>query len=359
MNTKTPLYNRHVELGGKMVSFGGFILPVQYRKGVIAEHMAVRNECGIFDVSHMGEIEIRGKDSLAFVNYILTNDFSKMIIGQVKYSPMCNVKGGVIDDLLVYKREEEKYLLVPNASNKDKVYNWINHNKSGEVEVIDLSDYYGQIALQGPNSEHIMRNYTKKENIPEKYYSFLENKEVLISKTGYTGENGYEIYAKKECITYIWDKLLEIGKNVGLIPCGLGARDTLRLEAGMPLYGHEMNDEITPITAGLGFAVKKNKEDFIGKKALENELLWKGKRIGIRIVGRGIARENCEVYLDDCKVGLTTSGTYLPYMKGAFAMALVAADLDVENKSMQVKVRGKKVDAQFVNLPFYKRKERK
>lgn len=361
MDKKTPLYESHIELGGKMVSFGGYILPVQYKEGVISEHMAVRNKCGIFDVSHMGEIEIYGKEALEYINYVLTNDFTNMSIGQVRYSPMCNFEGGVIDDLLVYKIEDNKYMLVPNAANKNKVLDWLLENKKGEVVIEDKSEDIGQIAVQGPNALKIMEGIFPKDALPEKYYTFknqgeIEGRKVLISRTGYTGEDGFEIYLKSCDTVIIWEKLLASGKDFGLVPCGLGARDTLRLEAGMPLYGHEMNDKISPITAGLGFAVKMDKDEFIGKDSMEKDKHNTSHRAGIKMTGRGIARENCDVLLNGEVIGRTTSGTYLPYMEGAYAMAIVAGD--IEGKEIEVNVRGKNVQGVIVPLPFYKRKER-
>lgn len=359
MEKKTPLYECHVKQNGKIVPFAGYLLPVQYETGVIAEHMAVRQNAGIFDVSHMGEIVISGKDALKNLQMLLTNDFRKMTIGQVKYSPMCLESGGVVDDLLVYKQKEDTYLLVVNAANHDKDLEWINSRITGEVIVEDISQKTAQIALQGPKAEEILKTMVKAEHIPNKYYTFLEeclvdNVKALISRTGYTGEDGFELYVDAADAKQLWEGLLDKGSAFGLIPCGLGARDTLRLEAGMPLYGHEMNEEITPLETGLHFTVKQDKESFIGKSAIIKSKPRR-KRIGLRIIERGIARENCPVYLEDTLIGNTTSGTFSPYFSYPIAMAIVNnEDLIGE---IYVEVRGKRIKAQIVDIPFYKRSQ--
>ena len=247
MEKKTPLYDNHVALGGKIVPFGGYLLPVQYETGVIKEHMAVRTEAGLFDVSHMGELMLTGPDALKNVQKVTTNDMSGMYDGQVRYSPMCNEQGGVVDDILVYKVHDEAYLLVVNASNKDKDAAWIAGHVSGDVKFEDISESVAQVALQGPNAVPILAALAADEQIPKKYYSFVKEADVkgikcLISRTGYTGELGYELYCAAEDGPKLWNLLLETGKEFDMIPCGLGARDTLRLEAAMPLYGHEMDD---------------------------------------------------------------------------------------------------------------------
>lgn len=252
MELKTPLYDAHVKAGGKIVPFAGYLLPVQYGTGVITEHMAVREKAGLFDVSHMGEVLCQGKDALANLQKLLTNDFTNMVDGQARYSPMCNENGGTVDDLIVYKRGDNDYFIVVNAANKDKDYQWMLDHQFGEVTFTDASSEYGQIALQGPKAMEILKKLTAEENIPKKYYHAVFDTEVagipcIISKTGYTGEDGVELYLASENAEKMWDALLEAGKDEGLIPCGLGARDTLRMEAAMPLYGHEMDDEISPL----------------------------------------------------------------------------------------------------------------
>ena len=361
MELKTPLYGAHVKAGGKIVPFAGYLLPVQYGTGVITEHMAVREKAGLFDVSHMGEVLCQGKDALANLQKLLTNDFTNMVDGQARYSPMCNENGGTVDDLIVYKRGDNDYFIVVNAANKDKDYQWMLDHQFGEVTFTDASSEYGQIALQGSKAMEILKKLTAEENIPKKYYHAVFDTEVagipcIISKTGYTGEDGVELYLASENAEKMWDTLLEAGKDEGLIPCGLGARDTLRMEAAMPLYGHEMDDEISPLEIGLKFAVKMGKEeDFIGKKAMEERGEPKITRIGLKVTGRGIIREHQDIYVGDKKIGHTTSGTHCPFLGYPIAMALVdAGSVEIGNK-VEVDVRGRKVEAEVIALPFYKR----
>ena len=320
MELKTPLYDAHVKAGGKIVPFGGYLLPVQYEAGVIKEHMAVRTQAGLFDVSHMGEVLCEGKDALANIQMILTNNFDNMVDGQARYSPMCNEHGGTVD----------------------------------------VSAQYAQLALQGPKAMDILRKLTAEENIPQKYYHAVFDTEVagipcIISKTGYTGEDGVELYLPSEYAEKMWDTLLENGKEEGLIPCGLGARDTLRMEAAMPLYGHEMDDDVSPLETGLGFAVKMKKDDFIGKKALEEHAELTRKRVGLEVIGRGIIREHQDVYADGKVIGHTTSGTKGPFIDKAVGMALLETDYTDVGTKLQVDVRGRMVDVEVVALPFYKR----
>lgn len=361
MECKTPLYDCHLALKGKIVPFAGYLLPVQYETGVIAEHMAVRTKAGLFDVSHMGEVVFTGPDALKNIQNLMTNDFSNMVAGDVRYSPMCNEKGGVVDDLIVYCIEAPtSYLVVVNAANRHKDADWMRSHLIGDVTFRDISDEVAQVALQGPESHAILSKLAQESDIPEKYYSFRKTGKVagidcLISKTGYTGEDGYELYCAPQKAPELWNALLEAGKDNGLIPCGLGARDTLRLEAGMPLYGHEMTDDITPKQTGLGMFVKMDKEDFIGKKAMEEMGTPTIKRVGLKILGRGIARENFPVYAGDKLIGHTTSGTHCPYLGGAYAMAIVEKEPAPLGGIVQVEIRGKKVDAEVVKSQFYKR----
>jgi len=359
MESMTPLYECHVASGGKMVPFAGYLLPVQYTD-VIVEHMAVRTNAGIFDVSHMGEVMIFGSDALSNINMLYTNDFTNMQVGRVRYSPMCNEHGGVVDDLIVYRIADNRYLIVVNAANRHKDVEWMKSHLRGDVVLEDVSDSYAQIALQGPKSSEILAKVSKEEEIPAKYYTFKENVAIagigcLVSQTGYTGEHGYEIYCKPHEAPVIWNALLEAGKEKGLIPCGLGARDTLRLEAAMPLYGHEMDDAISPLETGLSFGVKMQKDDFIGKKALVEKGEPKIKRVGLKVTGRGIVREHCSIYVESVKIGETTSGTYCPYLKGAYAMALIDRDYAMEGTTAEAEVRGRRVPVQIVPLPFYEK----
>lgn len=360
MEKKTPLYEAHVKHGGKIVPFAGFLLPVQYGTGVITEHMAVRTACGLFDVSHMGEFLLTGPDAVKNLNQILTNDYTTMYDGQARYSPMCNDNGGVVDDLIVYKVRDEHYFIVVNAANIDKDFAWMKGHVFGDVTLENISENVAQIALQGPKAQEILEKLVAKEEIPEKYYSANFHTEVkgmkcVISRTGYTGEDGFEFYVGAEHAEELWELLLETGKEEGLIPCGLGARDTLRLEAAMPLYGHEMTDDITPLEARLGMFVKMGKEDFIGKKAIEEKGEQKVIRVGLKVTGRGIVREHEDVYVGDTKIGTTTSGTHCPYLKAPLAMALVDVAYKEPGTAIEVDVRGRRVQAEVVKLPFYKK----
>ncbi len=363
MERKTPLYDTHGRYGGKIVEFGGYLLPVQYGTGVIAEHMAVRTACGLFDVSHMGEITCRGKDALRNLNHLLTNDYTNLADGRARYSPMCNEQGGVVDDLITYKVRDDTYFIVVNAANREKDFAWMKEHALGDVVFTDLSDQVAQIALQGPKAQEILEKLVSGEQIPRKYYSAvfqgrIGEMECVLSRTGYTGEDGFEIYLAAENAEKMWDLLMETGRDQGLICCGLGARDTLRLEAGMPLYGHEMNEQITPLEAGLGAFVKMGKEEFLGKKALAQRGEPTRKRVGLRATGRGILREGLDVVAGDRKVGITTSGTFAPYLKQSVAMALLDAATTKPGTAVEVDVRGRKVAAEVVPLPFY-HKEKK
>jgi len=356
---KTALYDIHVKYGGKIVPFAGYMLPVQY-SGVIAEHMAVRTKAGLFDVSHMGEFICKGEAALDNLQMLLTNDFTDMVDGQARYSPMCNEQGGMVDDLIVYKIKDDAYFIVVNASNKDKDYSWMTSHQFGKVIFEDISSITSQIALQGPKAYEILRKLTKEEYIPQKYYhcvfdAIVDGMKCIVSQTGYTGEDGFEIYLGNEDAPKMWETLMEAGKEFGIIPCGLGARDTLRLEAAMPLYGHEMDDTIDPLETGLGFGVKMQKKDFIGKKAIEAKGKFTRKRIGLKVIGRGIIREHEEVYADGKFIGHTTSGTHCPYLGYPVAMALVDINYTEIGRRVEVLVRGRKVEAEVVALPLYKK----
>ncbi len=363
MEKKTPLYEAHVRHGGKIVPFAGYLLPVQYGSGVIAEHQAVRTACGLFDVSHMGEITCQGRDAFRNLNHILTNDYTTMYDGQARYSPMCNEEGGVVDDLIVYKVREESYFIVVNAANKDKDYAWMQSHAFGDAVFTDISEKVAQIALQGPRAPEILRKLASEDQIPKKYYSCkfhcdVAGMDCIISKTGYTGEDGYELYLAAEDAERMWELLLESGRQEGLICCGLGARDTLRLEAAMPLYGHEMTDSITPLEAGLGTFVKMGKEEFVGKTALESRGAPERVRVGLKATGRGILREHLDVLMGGEKIGVTTSGTFAPYLKESIAMALLDVRHAEIGTAVEVDVRGRKVAAEIVPLPFYKRSKK-
>src|SRR5687768_3960368 len=303
---KTPLNAAHRELGGKMVDFGGWDMPVQYAAGVIEEHMATRTRAGLFDVSHMGEIWVEGEDAIPFVNRLTTNDVTKLVDGQAHYSALTNEKGGVVDDLLVYRFDVNKLLLVVNAGTTEKDWEWItSHKKDENVTLTNASKDYCQIAVQGPKAIGILRNLTDTNLDEIKYYHFtmgyVDGVESIISRTGYTGEDGFEIYADQKYARQLWDKLLETGKDEGILPCGLAARNTLRLESAMSLYGHELGDDITPLEANLGWITKLQKGEFIGRDALAAK---KEQGISRRIAGfemtqPGIARDGFDVYIND------------------------------------------------------------
>ena len=361
MEKKTSLYDCHLAAGGKMVPFAGYLLPVQYEStGVIKEHAATRTQIGMFDVSHMGEITYKGPDALKNLNALLANDFTNMIDGQARYSPMLYEHGGIVDDLIVYKRADNDYLIVVNASNREKDVAWMKQHLLGNVELGDISDDISQIAIQGPKSKEMIAKLCMEEEIPQKYYTAKFDAKVLevpciLSRTGYTGEFGYEIYCENAHAALLWNTFLEAGKEFGIVPCGLGARDTLRFEAGMPLYGHELDETITPLEADLGFAVKLTKDDFIGKGALLEQIDPQRKRVGIKMTGKGIAREHQDVYVGERRVGRTTSGTHCPTLGSAYAMALLDKDSTAIGTQVEVDVRGRKIAGEIVPLPFYKR----
>lgn len=360
MEKKTPLYAIHEEEGGKIVPFAGYLLPVQYATGVIREHMAVREACGLFDVSHMGEIRFTGPTALASLQHIMTNDFTNMKVGKVRYTVMCNDKGGCVDDLIIYKFGEEDYLAVVNASNKDKDYAHIRANILPGTEVCDLSPETAELALQGPRAKDILTQLVPEEKLPRGYYTAVPEVEIegmkcMISRTGYTGELGYEIYTANENAEKLWRLLRRVGEPFGLIPCGLGARDTLRLEAGMPLYGHEMDEEISPLEAGLGFGVKLGKDEFIGRDALIAKGEPQRVRVGLEVTGRGIVREHQPLYVGATEIGHSTSGTHCPYLGKPVAMALIDRAYSAIGTEIEADVRGRRVACKVVPYVFYKK----
>lgn len=350
MEKKTPLYEEHLKLGGKMVNFAGFLMPIQYPTGIIAEHLHVRNQVGMFDVSHMGEILIQGSKAGEFLDYLLSSRISTLKANQIKYGMLLNEAGGVIDDLLVYCISEKEYLLVVNASNLAKDLDWINLNNTFGVVVNDISEKTAVIAVQGPLSGVVLTELGFP--LPHKKYtftSFSDHAEYLISKTGYTGELGYEIYLGHKSAQKLWQNLL----NLDVLPCGLGARDTLRLEAGLPLYGHELKADITPLEAGLSYFVDLEKADFIGKKALG--VAPQKKLIGFKLEGRAIARDDMIINQGTNEVGVVTSGTFSPSLKQGIGMALIDSTLDTYD-DLTVPIRNKLEKINIVKLPFVKKK---
>ena len=362
---KTPLYEKHIQLKGKMIDFGGWSLPVEYT-GIIPEHEAVRTKAGIFDVSHMGEITVKGEDSEKYLQMLLTNDISLLNNNQIAYTAMCYPHGGVVDDLLVYKYSNTDYLLVVNASNTEKDYQWMKENIFGNTEILNVSENYAQLALQGPLAETILQKLTKKNLNEIEFYYFIDNVkigniEALVSRTGYTGEDGFELYFAYDKAEEMWDLILEAGKDEGLIPAGLGARDTLRFEASLPLYGHELNENITPTEAGLGFFVKLNKENFIGKEALARQKSEGLKRriVGFEMIDRGIPRNNYEVYKEGEKIGYVTTGSFSPTLKKNIGLALIDSAYSKEGTEIEILIRNKNSKAKVIKKPFYSKKYKK
>lgn len=357
MAKRTALYENHVAHGGKIVEFAGYELPVQYEAGLMTEHNTVRTKVGLFDVSHMGEIIVKGKNAEAAVNHLITNEVIGMYDGQVKYSLMTNERGGAVDDVLVYRINAECFFLVVNASNLEKDFAWISSHLLEGAEATNISESVSQVALQGPLAKNVLTKVISEDALPKKYYTFVKEANIygikcLISRTGYTGEFGYEIYCGNADVGALFELLLDQGKEEGILPCGLGARDTLRFEAAMPLYGHELDEDYPVNEVELGFCIKMGKEEFIGKKALE-EHEPEYIRVGAKVVDRGIAREHTTVYCGDEVVGMVTSGTHAPYVGCPLAMLRVKKEyLD---KPLEADVRGRRLRLEMVPLPFYKK----
>ena len=362
---RTPLYGKHVALGGRMIDFGGWELPVQYQD-IIKEHEQVRVAAGLFDVSHMGEIAVKGPEAQRFIQRMVTNDISGAQDMQAVYSPMCYEDGGVVDDLLIYRMGEEDYLLIVNAANTDKDYEWLCAHVSDDVALNNVSDEYAQLAIQGPNAECILQRLCDKPLEDIKFYRFRTDVRVagvsgIVSRTGYTGEDGFELYLPAEEAAGVWDALLEAGRDDGLVPAGLGARDTLRFEVALPLYGHELSDSISPLEAGLGMFVRLDKEEFIGKEALAAQ---KAAGLNRRVVGfemteRGIPRAQLDVQRDGVSVGFVTSGGFAPSVGKNLGLALVDIGCTAEGTELDVIIRDKPVKAQVVKKPFYSKKYKK
>lgn len=357
---RTPLYESHLEAGAKMVEFAGWTMPVQY-SGVIDEHRAVREAAGLFDVSHMGQIRVTGPSAESFLQGVTPNDVSRLTRGRAHYSGLLTEAGTYIDDLLVYRLDAADFLLVVNAANTDKDFSWLRSRSGGEVELQDVSDKWALLALQGPKARDILAGLTPCDIDSLKYYRFAVDAvagiEAIISRTGYTGEDGFELYLEPDHAPAVWRQLLEAGAPVGLQPAGLGARDTLRLEAGMALYGHEIDDTTTPFDAGLHWVVKMDKGEFVGREALAVQLQRGSTRslVGFEVQGRGIARQGHRVVAAGEEIGRVTSGTWSPTFEKALGMAYVPESSAEIGSDLQLDVRGRSVAAKVVGLPFYKR----
>jgi aminomethyltransferase len=356
---RTPLYERHATHGARFVDFGGWEMPVQYT-GIIDEHNAVRQRAGLFDVSHMGEIELRGPRAIAAAQNLTVNDVSRLRDGQAQYSVLCLPSGGVVDDVMVHRISAERILICVNASNIDKDFAWMLDNAGG-AEVVNRSEEIGLLALQGPRATEILKKLTTLilDDMPR--FAFAEaavaDARSLVAHTGYTGEDGWELYCDSEAATALWDAILEAGAPAGIMPAGLGARDTLRLENALPLYGHELDENTTPLEARLGWVVRLSKETFIGREALvkQKERGLTRQLAGFTLIDRGIARQGYTLLHDSETAGIVTSGTMSPTLGKAIGLGYVAVKYAGIGTSLNVDVRGRPVAAEVVQLPFYKR----
>ncbi len=380
---KLPLHSEHECLGARFGAFGEWYVPLYYTS-VIEEHEIVRTGVGVFDISHMGEFFVRGKDAQELVNHWITNDVTKLSPGRALYSPICRENGGIVDDVVVMEEDPEQFLIVVNAANIEKDFNWFSAkggcaagtkavNFSNGVTLENASDQIGLLAIQGPRSSQVVRALFDIDLNRISYYHFVKfnspfsarhrggsvsgGGELILSETGYTGEEGFEIFCPMEKLPRLWQQLMEVGKPMGLKPIGFGARDTLRLESRFLLYGHDMTDETTPLEAGLAWTIGWEKTDFIGKEALETERKRgiKRKLIGFELSDRGIARDSCSVLIDGRQIGKVTSGTFSPTLKKSIGLAYVAAEYAQIGQAIGIEIRGKTMKAQIVKTPFYKR----
>jgi aminomethyltransferase len=355
----TPLFDEHSKLGARMVPFGEWEMPVQY-SSVIKEHHTVRETAGLFDVCHMGEIFVSGGQAKAFLNQVTTNDVSKLYDGRCQYSLFCNEEGFVIDDLIINQIHEDRFLLIVNASNIDKDFKWLKKHQWDDVTIENKSDEWSMLALQGPKSTEILNTVLGKD-ISLKYFhcscEIYNESHFFVARTGYTGELGYEIMLPNHLVVEFWQKILEQGKDSGVVPVGLAARDTLRLEAGYSLYGHELSDSINPLEANLNWVVSFNKSDFIGKASLLKVKENKPQRtlIGLKLIDKGIARDGCKIFSNDKEVGYVTSGTFSPSLNQAIAIALVESQVKQDNSEIYVEIRDKMKKAAICKLPFLKK----
>jgi aminomethyltransferase len=359
---KTPLHARHVALGARMVEFAGWDMPVEY-SGIVDEHLAVRTRAGLFDVSHMGQIEIAGRDALAAVQHVSSNDASRLAIGQAQYSALTTPEGTFVDDVLTYRLADDHFMMVVNASNIAKDFAWIAKHIDGigDAAAVNTSSRYALIAIQGPAAQHVLQSLTGIPLAEIKYYWFTTGEVAgvagTVSRTGYTGEDGFEVFVPPASAERVWNALLKAGQQAGVVPAGLGARDTLRLEAAMRLYGNDIDETTTVLEADLGWIVGWKKADFLGSERLRRQKQdgVTRKLVGFDVVDRAIARHGYEVYVDGEKAGVVTSGTQTPYLKKAIGMAYLPVERTAAGSEFEVDVRGRRVRARVVPMPFYKR----
>ena len=353
----TPLFDRHIELGGNMVSFGGYLLPTHY-SGINLEHLTVRSKVGLFDVSHMGEFIISGSDAESFLQKVTVNDVTSLSVGQAQYSAMCYANGGIIDDILIYKKKNE-FMLVVNAANNEKDLDWLKSHAKGDIRIENMSDDIGLVAIQGPRSRNILQTLTDSNLTNIQFYHFVEGrlngKKAIISRTGYTGELGFEIYANSDDIGEIWDAIMKAGQDKGLEPAGLGCRDTLRMEMKLALYGNDIDDTTNPIEAGLGWITRLGKTDFMGKKALlEAKANVTRRLVCLEMTERAIPRQGYTILMNDESVGIITSGTMSPSLETGIGIGYVNRPFDKSGTELLVDIRGRMKSAVVVKPPFYK-----
>ena len=355
----TPLLDLHKELGAKLVPFAGWNMPIQFA-GVLSEHTCVRERVGLFDVSHMGEIEVKGKDAKKFLQFLLSNNVEKMFDGSILYSLMCYETGGVVDDLLAYRFSENHYFLCVNASNSDKDYDWIaRHASSFNVNIKNISSETSQLALQGPDAKNVLQSLCDISLDDLSYYNFrkgmVNNVESLISRTGYTGEDGFELYLSPEKVSEVFRSLMEQGRSYGIQPIGLGARDTLRIEMGYPLYGNEIDNNPTPLDAGLGWVIKFDKGEFLGRGSLlkqKEQGSPRRKLVGLKLLTRGVPRAHYQVFKNGESVGEVTSGTFSPTLNTGVGLCYVSSEYSDIGNHLDVKIRDQLVATEVIQLPF-------
>ena len=355
----TPLLDLHKELGAKLVPFAGWNMPIQFA-GVLSEHTCVRERVGLFDVSHMGEIEVKGKDAKKFLQFLLSNNVEKMFDGSILYSLMCYETGGVVDDLLAYRFSENHYFLCVNASNSDKDYDWIaRHASSFNVNIKNTSSETSQLALQGPDAKNVLQSLCDISLDDLSYYNFrkgmVNNVESLISRTGYTGEDGFELYLSPEKVSEVFRSLMEQGRSYGIQPIGLGARDTLRIEMGYPLYGNEIDNNPTPLDAGLGWVIKFDKGEFLGRGSLlkqKEQGSLRRKLVGLKLLTRGVPRAHYQVFKNGESVGEVTSGTFSPTLNTGVGLCYVSSEYSDIGNHLDVKIRDQLVATEVIQLPF-------